>query len=69
MRATTPALDALASPHAHGGNSIGRTMFRVQIALLPATAFGFWLFGWPAFFLWLLTILSCLCLLYTSRCV
>ena len=60
MRATTPALDALASPHAHGGNSIGRTMFRVQIALLPATAFGFWLFGWPAFFLWLLTILSCL---------
>ncbi|SBT05991.1 Electron transport complex protein rnfD (Nitrogen fixation protein rnfD) (fragment) [Candidatus Accumulibacter aalborgensis] len=60
MKAAGPATDAFASPHAHGGNSIGRTMLRVQIALLPATAFGFWLFGWPAFFLWLLTILSCL---------
>ncbi len=50
----------LASPHAHGGNTVARTMVRVQIALLPATACGFWLFGWPAFFLWLLTILSCL---------
>jgi len=58
----TSALTAppLASPHAHGGNSVSRTMFRVQIALAPATLFGFWLFGWPAFFLWLLTILSCL---------
>lgn len=59
---TTSSLTAapLASPHAHGGNSVSRTMFRVQIALAPATLFGFWLFGWPAFFLWLLTILSCL---------
>ena len=50
----------IASPHAHGGNSVTRTMFRVKMALLPATLFGFWLYGWPAFFLWLLTILSCL---------
>lgn len=50
----------VASPHAHGGNSVSRTMFRVQMALLPATLFGFWLYGWPSFFLWLLTILSCL---------
>jgi Na+-translocating ferredoxin:NAD+ oxidoreductase RnfD subunit len=50
----------IASPHAHGGNSVSRTMFRVQMALVPATFYGFWLFGWPAFFLWLLTILSCL---------
>lgn len=49
----------VASPHAHGGNSVGRTMFRVQLALLPATLYGFWLYGWPSFFLWLLTILSC----------
>lgn len=53
---TTPPL---ASPHAHGGNSVGRTMFRVQLALLPATLYGFWLYGWPSFFLWLLCILSC----------
>ena len=50
----------MASPHAHGGNSVSRTMFRVQMALVPATLFGFWLFGWPSFFLWLLTVLSCL---------
>ena len=50
----------VASPHAHGGNSVTRTMFRVQLALVPATLYGFWLFGWPSFFLWLLTILSCL---------
>ncbi|WP_291992825.1 RnfABCDGE type electron transport complex subunit D [Candidatus Accumulibacter sp. ACC003] len=60
MTSATPAAEALASPHAHGGNSVARTMFRVQLALLPATLCGFWLFGWQAFFLWLLTILSCL---------
>lgn len=58
----TAALTAqpVASPHAHGGNSVTRTMLRVQLALVPATLYGFWLFGWPSFFLWLLTILSCL---------
>ncbi len=50
----------IASPHAHGGNSVSRTMFRVQLALVPATLFGFWLYGWPAFFVWLMTLLSCL---------
>jgi len=49
----------VASPHAHGGNSVGRTMFRVQWALLPATLFGFWLYGWPSFFMWLLTVAAC----------
>ncbi|PKO88652.1 MAG: electron transporter RnfD [Betaproteobacteria bacterium HGW-Betaproteobacteria-12] len=59
---TPAALTAqpVASPHAHGGNSVSRTMFRVQLALLPATLYGFWLYGWPSVFLWLLTILSCL---------
>ena len=35
----TAALTAqpVASPHAHGGNSVTRTMFRVQMALVPAT--------------------------------
>jgi len=50
----------MASPHAHGGNTVSRTMLRVVLALVPATLFSFWLFGWPAFFLWALTILSCL---------
>jgi RnfABCDGE-type electron transport complex D subunit len=54
------AAQPVASPHAHGGNSVSRTMFRVQMALVPATLFGFWLYGWPSFFMWLLTLLSCL---------
>ncbi|MDR2364800.1 MAG: RnfABCDGE type electron transport complex subunit D [Zoogloeaceae bacterium] len=45
-----------ASPHAHGGAEIRRTMLQVLLALAPATLFGFWLYGWPAFFLWLLTL-------------
>lgn len=49
----------VASPHAHGGNTVARTMRRVQFALLPATAFSFWLYGWPAFLLWATTILAC----------
>ncbi len=60
MNSASLTTQPVASPHAHGGNSVTRTMFRVKMALLPATLFGFWLFGWPAFFLWLLTILSCL---------
>lgn len=54
------APQTFASPHAHGSNGVRRTMVRVQMALLPATLFGFWLYGWPAFFLWLITLLSCL---------
>ena len=29
---------------------------RVQLALAPATLYGFWLYGWPSIFLWLITI-------------
>ncbi|MFC5301600.1 RnfABCDGE type electron transport complex subunit D [Azospira restricta] len=50
---------ATAAPHAHGGGSVARAMLHVQLALLPATLHGFWLYGWPSFFLWLLTILAC----------
>lgn len=60
MNSAAITAQPIASPHAHGGNSVTRTMFRVQMALVPATLYGFWLFGWPSFFLWLLTILSCL---------
>jgi electron transport complex protein RnfD len=60
MMPSSYAAQPVASPHAHGGNSVSRTMVRVQLALAPATLFSFWLFGWPAFFLWALTILSCL---------
>lgn len=49
-----------ASPHAHGGGSVGRVMQRVMLALTPATLFGLWLFGWPAINLFVLTIGGCL---------
>lgn len=58
---TTAVLNPLAvAPHAHGGGSVARTMFIVQAALVPATLYGFWLYGWPAILLWSLTVLSCL---------
>lgn len=60
MNSSALTLQPAASPHAHGGNSVARTMLRVQLALMPVTLYSFWLFGWPAFFLWLLTLLSCL---------
>jgi RnfABCDGE-type electron transport complex D subunit len=35
-------------------------MASVMLALVPATLFGFWLFGWPAFNLWLISVLTCI---------
>lgn len=53
---TTP----FSSPHAHGARSVGKVMALVMLALAPATALGFWNFGWPAVYLWALTIASCI---------
>lgn len=50
----------LSSPHAHGGDSIRVTMLTVMIALIPATLFSIYLFGWLALFLILTCITSCL---------
>lgn len=47
-----------AAPFTHAPVSITRTMALVMLALLPATAFGIYQYGWPALFLWLLTILT-----------
>jgi electron transport complex protein RnfD len=46
------------SPHAHAVNSVTRIMTTVMLALLPATLFGFWLFGWPAVYLWAVSLLA-----------
>ncbi len=48
------------SPHAHAPLSISKVMGTVLVALVPATLYGFWLYGWPAFFLWAVTCLSAL---------
>jgi len=48
----------LPGPYAHGGNSINRTMALVMLALVPATLLSLYLFGWPAIFLFLATLLT-----------
>jgi electron transport complex protein RnfD len=45
-----------ASPHTHAPVSITRTMGLVILALVPATLFGLVQFGWPAIFLFLITL-------------
>ena len=46
-------------PFTHKDNSVQKTMTLVLLALLPATAFNIYLFGWPALFLFAVTIASC----------
>jgi electron transport complex protein RnfD len=46
----------VSGPHAHGAASVTRTMVRVMLALLPATLFGVYIYGWPAFNLLLVTV-------------
>lgn len=47
-------------PFAHAPTSVRRTMTLVLAALLPATAFNIWLFGWPALFLFAVTLAAAL---------
>ncbi|MFD2111189.1 RnfABCDGE type electron transport complex subunit D [Thiorhodococcus fuscus] len=56
MSIETPA--AKAGPFAHEPVSISRTMGLVMLALLPATLFGIVQFGWPALYLFVVTILA-----------
>lgn len=62
-------MSALTSaPHAHDRSSVQRIMLQVCVALLPCTAFGIYLFGWPALLLLILTcgsavVTEALCLL------
>ena len=56
MQDSTP----LAGPYAHEKSSVSRTMGLVMLALLPATLFGLYQFGWPAIYLFAITIVACL---------
>jgi len=49
-----------AAPFTHTSNSVTRTMVWVVLALTPATGYGLWLFGWPALFLFGITVASAL---------
>lgn len=49
----------ISSPHAHAARPVGRVMLIVMFALTPATLVGFWEFGYPAIYLWCITIIAC----------
>jgi len=53
----TPATTS--GPFTHKVNSVQNVMFLVLLALFPATAYNLYLFGWPAIFLFAVTIGSC----------
>ena len=48
------------APHAVHNNSVSRIMLTVVATLVPSTLYGFWLYGWPAVDLWLVTLLAAL---------
>lgn len=56
MSTTAP----IGGPHTHSPGGVSAIMGQVFVALLPATAFGLYLFGWPAFNLLVLTVVSAL---------
>ena len=53
---TDPVL--VSGPYTHEKTSISRTMLLVLLALTPATLFGFYQYGWPAVFLFLVTVVA-----------
>lgn len=46
----------VSAPHTTTTQSVSRVMGLVMLALLPASLFGFWLYGWPSVWLWLVTV-------------
>jgi Na+-translocating ferredoxin:NAD+ oxidoreductase subunit D len=44
--------------HVGAKSSVSQIMWQVMLALMPATAFGLWCFGWPALNLFIITVLS-----------
>ena len=57
----------ISGPHAHGAASVNRIMVLVMAALLPATLFGVYLYGWPALNLLLVTV--CTAVLVEAACL
>ncbi len=51
-------LSPMSGPFAHDRSSVQGVMLNVCLALVPATLFGLYLFGWPAINLWLVTCAS-----------
>lgn len=53
------ALTDKSGPFTHAATSVPKIMNTVLLALVPATLFDLYLFGWPAVFLFVLTVGSC----------
>jgi electron transport complex protein RnfD len=51
----------VSGPHIVAARSVSSIMRKVILALLPATGWGVLLYGWPALYLGLVTVLSSLC--------
>jgi RnfABCDGE-type electron transport complex D subunit len=52
----TPLDTPVSAPHTTTTQSVSRVMATVMLALAPATLFGFWLYGWPSIWLFLITV-------------
>ena len=50
----------VSGPFTHKQSTVQQTMVLVMVALVPATLFGFYQFGLPAIFLFVVTILAAL---------
>lgn len=50
----------ISGPYLRENSDVRKIMLLVMLALLPATAYGFYLFGWPAIILFLVTLGSAL---------
>jgi RnfABCDGE-type electron transport complex D subunit len=46
----------ISAPHTTTTQSVSRVMATVMLALAPATLYGFWLYGWPSIWLFVVTI-------------
>lgn len=62
----------VSGPHTKAQSHVTSIMLQVIVALLPATAFGIYLFGWPALNLFVITVASALlfeylCLLLAGK--
>ncbi len=56
MNPLLPSSAPATAPHTITGSSVSRIMLILLATLVPATLYGFWLYGWPSIFLWLITI-------------
>lgn len=56
MNPSTPP----SAPYTHSLSNVPRTMGLVMLALTPSTLYGLYIYGWPAIFLFVLTIASAL---------